>query len=168
MAKNQRQPFTPRGPFIVARPFRWEGRDYKLNEDFEVSRMAISQRKLRTLWEAKSLDVKGDYFGEPEDVKTLDTKIKQDEKTELEAAEGEFLFDPAIHAPEKSGKEYWIADEENLLVRITSAASKRLKDLEEKTIVTAAEILEWPEADEPDQSSDDDSPDDDLDEEGDI
>lgn len=67
MAKNQRQPFTPRGPFIVARPFRWEGRDYKPGEDFEAKRMAVNQRRLQLLYDAKSIDVKGDYLPQQPD-----------------------------------------------------------------------------------------------------
>lgn len=152
MAKTQRQPFTPRGPFIVARPFRWEGRDYKPGEDFNATRMAVNQRRLRLLYDAKSIDVKTDYLPEPEEAEVID-----DEKTEvvvvdtpetddeLVAGEGEFLFDTALHAVEKYEDEDWIADEAEFLVQISPNAAARLKEMTEgKTIVTALEILAWP------------------------
>ena len=184
MAKTQRQPFTPRGPFVVARPFRWEGRDYKPGEDFNAQRMAVNQRRLRLLYDAKSIDVKGDYVpAEPEvaeenkaqDLTKLDKKellalaaergITVDDKAtkaqiiaalqapaddtptdDPVAGEGEFVFDTAIHAVEKYEDEDWIADEEEFLVQISPNAAARLKELTEgKSLVTALEIVAWPE-----------------------
>lgn len=184
MAKTQRQPFTPRGPFVVARPFRWEGRDYTPGEDFNAQRMAVNQRRLRLLYDAKSIDVKGDYVpAEPEaaeenkaqDLTKLDKKellalaaecgITVDDKAtkaqiiaalqapaddtptdDPVAGEGEFVFDTAIHAVEKYEDEDWIADEEEFLVQISPNAAARLKELTEgKSLVTALEIVAWPE-----------------------
>lgn len=185
MAKTQRQPFTPRGPFVVARPFRWEGRDYKPGEDFNAQRMAVNKRRLQLLYDAKSIDVKGDYLpAAPEtaddngalDLTKLDKKellalaaergitvddkatkaqiiaalqapAKEEADDELVAGEGEFLFDTAIHAVEKYEDEDWIADEEEFLVQISPNAAARLKEMTEgKSIVTALEIVAWPEA----------------------
>lgn len=183
MAKTQRQPFTPRGPFVVARPFRWEGRDYTPGEDFEARRMAVNQRRLRLLYDAKNIDVKGDYLPpEPEaEVKSTDlTKLKKEELVAMAAergvaiddkmtkaqiiealeappkpvdtssdpvaAEGEFLFDTELHAVEEVEDEHWIADEVEFLVQISPNAAERLKGLTEgKSLVTALEILAWPE-----------------------
>lgn len=184
MAKTQRQPFTPRGPFIVARPFRWEGRDYKPGEDFEAKRMAVNQRRLQLLYDAKNIDVKGDYLPQQSDagadVKSMDlSKLKKEElvamaaergvaiddkmtkaqiiealeappkladtSVDLVAAEGEFLFDTELHAVEEVEDEHWIADEAEFLVQISPNAAERLKELTEgKSLVTALEILAWP------------------------
>lgn len=184
MAKNQRQPFTPRGPFIVARPFRWEGRDYKPGEDFEAKRMAVNQRRLQLLYDAKSIDVKGDYLPQQPDavadVKSTDlSKLEKkdllalaadrgltiapkatkdqiiealeappkpaDTSVDLVASEGEFLFDTELHAVEEVEDEFWVADEAEFLVQISPNAAERLKELTEgKSLVTALEILAWP------------------------
>lgn len=103
MAKTQRQPFTPRGPFVVARPFRWEGRDYKPGEDFNAQRMAVNQRRLRLLYDAKSIDVKGDYVpAEPEaaeENKVQDlTKLDKKELMALAAERGITVDDKATKA----------------------------------------------------------------------
>lgn len=145
MAKTKRQPFTPRGPFVVARPFRWEGRDYVPGEDFEARRMAVNQRRLQLLYDAKSIDVRGDYV--PNDAAdTAPVAPIDPPTTDLVAGEGEFLFDTAIHAVEKHEKEDWIATEDAYLVHISPKAAARLKKLTEgKSIVTALEIVEWPE-----------------------
>jgi hypothetical protein len=181
MAKTKRQPFTPRGPFVVARPFRWEGRDYKPGEDFEARRMAVNQRRLQLLYDAKSIDVKGDYLPTGDaDAETDLKKLKKDEllalakdrgvtvddkatraeilealekkvdapppNEDLVAGEGEFLFDTAIHAVEKYENDDWVADEEKFLVQISPKAAERLAELKEgKSIITALEIVEWPE-----------------------
>mgnify|MGYP000290627072 CR=1 FL=1 len=97
MAKTQRQPFTPRGPFVVARPFRWEGRDYQPGEDFNAQRMAVNQRRLQLLYDAKSIDVKGDYLPQqPEaeaEVKSVDlSKLKKEELAAM-AAERSIAID---------------------------------------------------------------------------
>ena len=186
MAKTKRQPFTPRGPFVVARPFRWEGRDYKPGEDFEARRMAVNQRRLQLLYDAKNIDVKGDYLPQQSDaeaeVKSTDlSKLKKEElvamaaergvtlddkmtkaqiiealeappkpandipSVDLVAAEGEFLFDTELHAVEEVEDEHWIADEAEFLVQISPNAAERLKELTEgKSLVTALEILAWP------------------------
>ena len=194
MAKTQRQPFTPRGPFVVARPFRWEGRDFKPGEDFNAQRMAVNQRRLRLLYDAKSIDVKGDYVPtEPEAVEdtkvqdltkldkkelmalaaerglTIDDKatkaqiiealekgpVQETSPADLVAGEGEFVFDTAIHAVEKYEDEDWIADEEEFLVQISPKAAARLKELTEgKTLVTALEIVAWPEPSEETEGQD--------------
>lgn len=150
MAKPERQPFTPRGPFTVARPFRWEGRDYRLEEDFDAKRMAIPLRRLRLLWDSKHIEVRGDYLGKddekPQKAKEPPKEPVKDPVTPLEAKEGEFLYDPEIHAVEKDDKEFWIADEAELLVRITPAFAKKLGKTQMITVVPAAEIMEWPEA----------------------
>ena len=183
MAKTQRQPFTPRGPFVVARPFRWEGRDYKPGEDFNAARIAVNQRRLRLLYDAKNIDVKGDYLPQqPEaEIKTVDlSKLKKEElmamaaergvtiddkmtkaqiiealevppkpvvegETDLVAGEGEFLFDTELHAVEEVDDEFWIANEIEFLVQISPNAAERLRELTEgKSLVTALEVLAWP------------------------
>lgn len=169
----------------MARSFRWGGRDYKPGEDFNAQRMAVNQRRLQLLYDAKSIDVKGDYVPtEPEaveetqvqDLTKLDKKellalaaergVAVDEKAtkaqiiealnktddkpeELVAGEGEFVFDTAIHAVEDYEDETWIADEAEFLVQISPNAAARLRELTEgKSLVTALEILAWPEKDE--------------------
>ena len=157
--KTKRQPFTPRGPFVVARPFRWGGRDYVPGEDFETRRLAINQRRLQLLYDAKSIDVKGDYL--PNDEKAETTPVAAPVNpvpVDLVAGEGEFLFDTAIHAVEKYEKDDWIADEEKFLVHISPNAAKRLKKVTEgKSIVTALEIVEWPEPPAPEDTVDGDT-----------
>lgn len=186
MAKTQRQPFTPRGPFIVARPFRWEGRDYKPGEDFEAKRMAVNQRRLQLLYDAKNIDVKGDYLPQQSDagadvkstdlsklekkdllalaaergitiapkatkdqiIEALEAPPKPADNTppvDLVAAEGEFLFDTELHAVEEVEDEHWITDEAEFLVQISPNAAERLRELtKSKSLVTALEILAWP------------------------
>jgi hypothetical protein len=101
MAKTQRQPFTPRGPFIVARPFRWEGRDYTPGEDFNATRMAVNQRRLQLLYDAKNIDVKGDYIPATPDPAetTVDlSKLKKEELLALAAERGVLVDDKATKA----------------------------------------------------------------------
>jgi hypothetical protein len=66
---------------------------------------------------------------------------------DLVAGDGEFVFDPEKHNIEREGKEYWIADDENLLVRVKAKAGKNLDVATAKTLVTAEEILAWAEDD---------------------
>jgi hypothetical protein len=156
MAKTQRQPFTPRGPFIVARLFRWGGRDFTPGEDFNATRMAVNQRRLKLLYDAKSIDVKTDYLPEPDQAEVTDDKKTDvggtpEVNDDLVAGEGEFIFDTALHAVEKYEDEDWIADEAEFLVQISPNAAARLKEMTEgKAIVTALEILAWPETSEND------------------
>lgn len=105
MAKTQRQPFTPRGPFVVARPFRWEGRDYKPGEDFNAQRMAVNQRRLRLLYDAKSIDVKGDYVpAEPEAAEENKVQgLTKLDKKELMALAAERGVDGDVHRPVRDG-----------------------------------------------------------------
>jgi hypothetical protein len=147
--------------------------------------MAVNQRRLRLLYDAKNIDVKGDYLPpEPEaEVQAIDlTKLRKDElvamaaergvaiddkmtkaqiiealeappkpaddvpPVDLVAAEGEFLFDTELHAVEEVEDEHWIADEVEFLVQVSPNAAERLKGLTEgKSLVTALEILAWPE-----------------------
>lgn len=200
MAQPQRQPFTPKGPFVVSRPFRWAGRDYNVDEVFPARRMAVDPRRLRQLWEQRKLMIPLD--GEVEEVSSSETLLGSNslpavitdaagsehrlgeivqaafEKSELTVdqwneladddrearlqsvvdellstdpvvGEGQFLFDPEIHTIDREGQEYWIADDENLLVRVRADMGKSLADATEKTVVPAEKILEWPEEDTP-------------------
>lgn len=143
-----RQPFSHKGPFVTNRAFKLNGHPYKAGDELDSSRVAVDARKLRQLYDARFLSMAGDI--------TAPKKVEKTEpvSTGLVAGEGEFLFDPAVHAVEKSDKEDWIADETNLLVHITAKAATALKKVKKPTIVTVDQIVEWPEAPEPEDDDD--------------
>lgn len=143
-----RQPFNHKGPFDITRNFRLNGKDYKVGDVLDPKRVAVDHRKFRQLYDARHLNMAGDPTS-PKAAVVEDVKTAEPVTTGLVAGEGEFVFDPAIHAVEKSGTEDWIADEEALLVRITTKAATALKKAKKPTLVVAGDIIEWPEADEP-------------------
>lgn len=150
-----RQPFSHKGPFVASRAFKLNGKPYKAGDEMDPSHVAVAPRKLRQLFDARYLNMAGDMPTTPKKA-----EVTPPVSTGLVAGEGEFLFDPAVHAVEKSDKEDWIADETSLLVHITAKAATALKKVKKPIIVTADQIVEWPEAPEPE---DDDQPELDLD-----
>lgn len=173
MSKTQRQPFTPRGPFVVGRGFIWSGKPYSEGEAFPHNRLAIDHRKLRQLWDQRRLNVDVDYLPSDDEVKEAEAlatlAAAEDQATTVgeentnapaepkDNAQGDesnedpaltFSFDPAEHLIEKEGREYWIADAEVMLVRVRAETAKLLEDALEVTLVTADQILEWPDAEE--------------------
>lgn len=134
-----RLPFSLKGDFITSKPMKFGGKTYKVGEDFPHTRLAISDRRVRTLYEGKFLAMKGDEQpDEPEEV------------TELVAGEGEFIFDPEIHTMEHENSEYWIADEDGDLLRVRAPMGKKLDTSTDKVLVTAEDIISWAEVDEDD------------------
>jgi hypothetical protein len=69
MAKRQRQPFTPRGPFVVGRGFTWNGKDLNEGSVFPHNRLAISRRRLEQLWDQRFIEVEGDYVPDEEEAR---------------------------------------------------------------------------------------------------
>lgn len=183
MAKQaQRLPFSHRGPFVVSRRFSWNGKVFEPGSDFQHRHLCVDHRRLRLLWDAKKIDMKGlpeepeeimlvgsnvqpaevmmngelkllgeaveaaflksglseaDWNGLPEE----DREARIAEVIDLVPGEGEFIFDPAVHVIEREGKEYWIADDEHLLIRVKAKTGKELDVVTEKTLVTADSIL---------------------------
>jgi hypothetical protein len=167
-AKNQRQPFTSRGPFIVGRGFTWSGKPYVQGDAFPHNRLAIDHRKLRQLWDQRRLEVASDYLPAEDEVKEADAaaaaiaaseQVTADEATET--SEGEdttdattedtvepkptFNFNPEEHVIDKDGREYWISDADTMLLRVRADFAKSLEEVTEVTLVPADQILEWPE-----------------------
>lgn len=140
-----RQPFSHKGPFVTNRAFKLNGRPYKAGDELDSSHVAVDHRKLRQLYDARFLNMAGDM---PTPKKA---KMTKPVSTGLVVGEGEFLFDPAVHAVEKSDMEDWIADETSLLVHITTKAATALKKVKKPTIVTMDQIVEWPDPVEDDQ-----------------
>ena len=182
-----RLPFSHRGPFVVSRRFDWTGKTYEPGSDFPHRHLSVDHRRLRLLWDAKKIDMKGQpeepelmlvgsnvqpnevmmggqtrLLGEAVEAAFIASGLSEadwnalpDDDREariaavidIVAGDGEFLFDPEKHNIERDGKEYWIADEENLLVRVKANAGKKLDVATAKTLVTASEILAWAEDD---------------------
>lgn len=149
-----RQPFSHKGPFVANRLFKINGVTYKAGDELDTTRVAVDARKLRQLYDARFLNMAGDVTAPKK------AEVTTPVSTGLVAGEGEFLFDPAVHAVEKSDMEDWIADETSLLVHITAKAATALKKAKKPVVVTVDQIVEWPE---PAEDDDDDQAELDLD-----
>lgn len=131
MATKMRQPFTPGGKFIVGRPFRFGGKDYKAGDEFPWRQLSCSVRKLRSLYEGRNLS--NFYFNQEEAAEQLETVEntggggRVDETPTV--AEQLAVFDPDIHEivnPERG--QWFIADGEGTkLARLTGREAKRLR-----------------------------------------
>ncbi len=73
-----RQPFTPRGPFVVARPFKFNGRSYSEGDSFDVIRSAADHRRVRQLWDLRKIEVEGDYVPVDEEPPSDETLLGSD------------------------------------------------------------------------------------------
>lgn len=137
MATKMRQPFTPGGKFIVGRPFRFGGRDYKAGDEFPWRQLSCSVRKLRSLYEGRNLsNVYFDQEDAAEILTTMDTGggvgVDEQPMIALSVAPGTkvpTVFDPAIHEitnPEK-GKWFMVDEDGTLLAHLIGREAKRLR-----------------------------------------
>ena len=60
MGKLKHRTFSPKGPFVVRRPFNGEGRKWLPGQPFPARQLAISPRRLRIMHEQRMIDVVGE------------------------------------------------------------------------------------------------------------
>jgi hypothetical protein len=149
MHRFERQPFTPKGDFVVRREFRFSGRDFRPGDDFLHRQMAISERQLRVLYDSGKIVYRGDE-GKAEEIKTTEAPTTESPTTvadAVSAASGEivasnvFLFDPDKHLIEKSGRSKWHVEDLDgqILAHLTKEQATELKKATEPVEVTLDE-----------------------------
>lgn len=70
--------FNHRGHFIALKDFRWAGRDHKMGDLFKHRQLSVDPRKLRTLWEARMIEMVDPFS---------DEAVLADEAEQLDADE---------------------------------------------------------------------------------
>lgn len=131
-----RMPFSLRATFTVRKPFKFAGKSYKSGQPFDPKRVAVGVRRLRTMYDAKMIDMKGN--AEPDE-----PEANEEIPAEITAEKGDFIYDPEAHTVEHEDNEYWITDAEQYLVRVRAPEARLLMEVTEKVLVIEANILAW-------------------------
>jgi len=135
MSSYMRQPFTPGGKFVVSKPFRFAGKDYKAGDEFPWRQLSCSVRKLRQLYEGRNLN--NNFLTEEELVVSTGGGGGVDETPCLAT------FDPEIHDiinPEKG--EWYIVDEDGTrILRVLPKEAKRLRKAVEPVEINQEKVV---------------------------